>query len=398
MLSGKTILVGVSGGIAAYKAVELCSRLVKLGASVHVLMTSAATKMVAPLTFQAITGNSVRVEIMAEQSLGHVDHVVLTHRADLLIIAPATANTLANLAAGQAGDWITVTALGVRCPVLIAPAMEAEMLSNPLVQRNLATLTALGWVIMEPQEGRLASGLSGKGRLPEPAEIVEQALVLLSPRQDLVGRRVLVTAGTTREPLDPVRFIGNRSTGKMGYAIAAAAAARGAEVTLVSGPTDLKPPPGVNFVSIETCQHLLEACLKAFPGVDITVGAAAPADYRPAVYHQQKIKKAGEDLAVALVRNPDVMATLGSQKQPGQVSIAFAAETENLVVNARAKLASKSADLVVANDVSQTDAGFGVDTNRVTFVTSDQADALPLLSKREVADRILDKAVSLLGR
>lgn len=398
-LQGKCVLVGVSGGIAAYKAVEVVSRLVKLGASVHVLMTRAATQLVAPLTFQAISGNPVRVEILGEQTTGHVDHVTLTHMADLLIIAPATANTIANLAGGHGADWITVTALGVRCPVLLAPAMEAEMYANPLTQRNLAILRNLGWHIMEPAEGRLASGLIGKGRLPEPVEIVAEAVKLLARREDLAGRRVLVTAGTTREALDPVRYIGNRSTGKMGYAVAAAAAARGAEVTLVSGPTVLEPPQGVQFVGVESCQEMLEACLAAFPGTDITVGAAAPADFRPAVYQEQKIKKTDEGgLILELIKNPDIMAELGRRKASGQITIAFAAETQDLVENARKKLASKRADLVVANDVTEAGAGFGTDTNRVRFVMADGVEELPLLSKAEVAERILDKAVALLGR
>lgn len=398
MLHGKTVLLGVSGGIAAYKAVEVASRLVKAGAAVHVLMTAAATHLVAPLTFQAISGNPVRVAIMGEQSLGHVDHVTLTHMADLLIIAPATANTIANLAGGHAADWLTVTALGVRCPVLLCPAMEAEMYANPLTQRNLATLAALGWRVMEPGEGRLASGLQGKGRLPEPADIFDEALALLQPRRDLAGRQVLVTAGTTREPLDPVRFIGNRSTGKMGYALAEAATARGATVTLVSGPTTLTPPAGVNLVAIETCEDLLAACLAVFAQADITVAAAAPADYRPAVYHDQKIKKAGDQMTLALVKNPDVVAELGRRKRPGQVTVAFAAETQDVVANARAKLTTKNADFVVANDVGADGAGFGTETNLVTFVTAAAADELPLMSKRAVADRILDKAVALLER
>ncbi len=398
MLQGKTVLLGVSGGIAAYKAVEVTSRLVKLGAAVHVLMTAAATRLVAPLTFQAISGNPVRVDLLGEQTLGHVDHVTLTHRADLMIIAPATANTVANLAGGHAGDWVCVTALGVQCPVLLCPAMEAEMYANPLTQRNIETLRGLGWRVMEPREGRLASGLMGKGRLPEPAEIVEEALALMRPRRDLVGRKVLVTAGTTREPMDPVRFIGNRSTGKMGYAIAEVAAARGAEVTLISGPSSLKPPAGVRLVAIESCLQLLDACLAEFPGVDIAIGAAAPADYRPAVYHDQKIKKAGDELTIALVKNPDVIAELGHRKRPGQVVVSFAAETQNLIENAKGKLVKKNSDFVVANDVTAEGAGFGVDTNRVSFVTLDSVEEMPLLSKREVADRILDKAVSLLDR
>lgn len=412
MLHGKTVLLGVSGGIAAYKAVEICSRLVKLGAEVHVLMTEAATRLVAPLTFQAISGNPVKVDLMAEQVHGHVDHVTLTHKADLLIVAPATANTIARLAGGHAGDWITVTALGVQCPVLVAPAMEAEMYANPLTQRNLRILAELGWEIMEPEEGRLASGLIGKGRLPEPEQIVERALALLAaregrarrpdgdpegaPRADLRGRRVLVTAGTTREPFDPVRFIGNRSTGRMGYAIAEAARDRGAEVVLVSGPTSLEAPPGVRLIAVESCQEMLEACLAEFPHADITVAAAAPADYRPATVASSKIKKSGDELTITLVRNPDIIAELGRRKRPGQVTVAFAAETDDLIANARRKLAEKNADFVVANDVTAEGAGFGTETNRVVFVTADAADELPLMRKREVADRILDRAAALL--
>lgn len=396
-LQGKTVLLGVSGGIAAYKAVEVASRLVKLGASVHVLMTAAATRLVAPLTFQAIVHNPVRVDLMGEQK-GTVDHVQLTHLADLMIIAPATANTVANLAGGHAADWISVCALGVRCPVLLCPAMEAEMYANPITQRNLATLGALGWRVMEPQEGRLASGLMGKGRLPEPSAIVEEALQLLAPVRDLEGRRVMVTAGTTREALDPVRYIGNRSTGKMGYAIAAEAAERGAKVTLVTGPSTLTPPAGVQVVRIESALEMLDACLAAADSYDVAIFAAAPADYRPAEYKEQKIKKAGDEMTIRLVKNPDICKEVGLRKKPGQVTVAFAAETERLVEFAREKLVKKRADFVVANDVTAEGAGFGVDTNKVLFVTADAAEELPLLTKREVAGRILDKAVTLLGR
>jgi phosphopantothenoylcysteine decarboxylase/phosphopantothenate--cysteine ligase len=396
-LQGKTVLLGVSGGIAAYKAVEVASRLVKLGASVHVLMTAAATKLVAPLTFQAIVHNPVRVEVMHEQT-GGVDHVALAHQADLLIVAPATANTIANLAGGHAADWIGVCALGVECPVLLCPAMEANMYASPITQRNLASLAGLGWRVMDPREGRLASGLMGKGRLPEPADIVAEALALLLPRQDLAGRHVLVTAGTTREALDPVRYIGNRSTGKMGYAIAEEARARGAEVTLVSGPTTLPTPPGIRLVRIESALEMLTACQEAFATADIAVGAAAPADYRPADYHEQKIKKAGDELSLRLVKNPDIIAALGRTKRPGQVTVAFAAETEKLIEHSREKLTKKNADFVVANDVTAEGAGFGVDTNRVSFVTADCVEELPLMTKQEVAGRILDKAVALLGR
>ncbi|HWI50771.1 MAG TPA: bifunctional phosphopantothenoylcysteine decarboxylase/phosphopantothenate--cysteine ligase CoaBC [Symbiobacteriaceae bacterium] len=396
-LHGKTILLGVSGGIAAYKAVEVTSRLVKLGAAVHVLMTPAATKLVAPLTFQAICHNPVMVEMMREQS-GGVDHVSLAHQADLLIIAPATANTIANLAGGHAADWIGVCGLAARCPVLLCPAMEANMYAAPITQRNLRVLAEQGWRIMEPGVGRFASGLMGKGRLPEPVDIVAEAVQLLTPRQDLAGKRVLVTAGTTREALDPVRFIGNRSTGKMGFAIAAAAAERGAEVTLVTGPSTLTAAPNIKVVTIESALEMLAACTEAFPGADITIAAAAPADYRPAEYHDQKIKKAGDETTIRLVKNPDIIAELGRRKAPGQVTVAFAAETEKLIEHAREKLGKKNADFVVANDVTAAGAGFGTDTNKVSFVTAADVEELPLLAKQEVADRILDKAVGLLGR
>jgi len=396
-LHGKTVLLGVSGGIAAYKAVEVTSRLVKLGANVHVLMTPAATKLVAPLTFQAICHNPVRVEVVKEQT-GGVDHVHLTHSADLMIVAPATANTIANLAGGHAADWVSICGLAVRCPVLLCPAMEANMYASPITQRNLRTLTDLGWWhVMEPREGRFASGLVGKGRLPEPVEIVAEALNLLHPLRDLEGRKVLVTAGTTREALDPVRYIGNRSTGKMGFAIAEVAARRGAEVTLVTGPSTLPEPAGVKVVRIESTLDLLAACQRAFPEMDVAIGAAAPADYRPAEYHEQKIKKMGEQMTITLVKNPDVISVLGHSKRPGQVTVAFAAETEKLVEHAREKLFKKNADMVVANDVTAAGAGFGTDTNRVTFVTAEAVEELPLMSKQEVAGRILDKAVALLG-
>lgn len=430
MLQGKRVLLGVSGGIAAYKAVELTSRLVKLGATVHVLMTEAATKLVGPLTFQALSGNPVRVELLGAQSLGHVDHVILSHQADLMIVAPATANTIAKLAAGMADDWISITALAVQCPKLLCPAMEAEMWESPLTQRNVATLQGVGWTVLPPAEGRLASGLMGQGRLREPAEIVDAAWALLGagraegpatdlpgqvadlalaalgfgpagrsvpsiPSADLAGLQILVTAGTTREALDPVRYIGNRSTGKMGYAIAEAAAQRGAQVTLVTGPSELTPPAGVQVVRVESAVQMLEACQAQFPGAQIAIGAAAPADYRPALYHEQKIKKQGDETTITLLKNPDIMKALGEAKQPGQVVISFAAETQRVIEHAREKLQKKRSDFVVANDVTAAGAGFGTDTNRVTFVFADHEEELPLLTKSEVAHRILDRAAAL---
>jgi phosphopantothenoylcysteine decarboxylase/phosphopantothenate--cysteine ligase len=401
MLHGKTILLGVSGGIAAYKAVEITSRLVKLGATVHVLMTEAATKLVAPLTFQAISGQPVRVELLGAQSLGHVDHVTLTHQADLMIVAPATANTIAKLAAGMADDWITVTGLAVQCPKLLCPAMEAEMWASPLTQRNVATLQDVGWTVLPPAEGRLASGLTGQGRLREPAEIVDAARALLEGKgkrgeADLTGLTILVTAGTTREALDPVRFIGNRATGKMGYAIAEAALQRGARVILVTGPSDLTPPAGAQVVRIESALEMLAACEQHFPAAQIAIGAAAPADYRPATYHEQKIKKLGDETTITLVKNTDIMQVLGHAKRPDQVVVSFAAETQRVIEFAREKLHKKRSDFVVANDVTAAGAGFGTDTNHVTFVFAEHEEPLPLMSKQAVAHRILDRAAGLL--
>ncbi|MFO7173739.1 MAG: bifunctional phosphopantothenoylcysteine decarboxylase/phosphopantothenate--cysteine ligase CoaBC [Bacillota bacterium] len=397
MLTGKTVLLGVSGGIAAYKAVAVCSQLVQRGAEVHVLMTAAATRFVTPLTFQAISGHPVLTDLLAEQHYGHVDHVHLAHKADLMVIAPATANLLARLAAGQADDPVTALALAVRCPVLVAPAMEPNMYAHPATQANIARLRQYGYHVLEPAEGRMASGRYGKGRLPEPDVIVAAAMDLLRPR-DLAGRRVLVTAGPTREPLDPVRFLSNRSTGKMGYAIARAAAARGAEVVLVSGPTALPDPPGVQTVRVESAQEMHREVMAWADWLEVAVGAAAVADWRPAVYHEQKMKKQDGPLVVELVRTPDIMADLGVRKRPGQVLVAFAAETRDLESHARKKLESKNADLVVANDVTEPGSGFGTDTNRVRIYHRDgREEALPLLTKDEVAHAILDRVAALLA-
>lgn len=396
-LSGKTVLLGVTGGIAAYKAVEVASRLVKLGARLHVLMTPAATQMVAPLTFQAISGQPVFTELLGPQTLGHVDHVELSHRADLYIVAPATADAIAHLAYGFADNVVNTVALGVTCPRLLCPAMETNMWQHPLTQRNVATLGAIGWQVLPPEGGRLASGRTGAGRLPEPATIVEVAQGLFRPK-DLTGRKVLVNAGATQENFDPVRFFTNRSTGKMGYAIARAARDRGAEVVLVTGPTFLTPPSGVEVVPIETCLQLQAACEAHFDAADVTIGAAAPADYRPATYSDEKIKKQGDEaLVLELVQNPDVIAGLGQRKRPGQVLIGFAAETQNLISHAQGKIRKKNLDMIVANDVKAPGSGFGTDTNQVVLIGRDLEPVyLPLLPKEEVAHAILDWAVARL--
>lgn len=392
------ILVGVSGGIAAYKAVEVVSRLVKLGAEVHVLMTAAATRLVAPLTFQALSGHPVQTDLLGEQRYGHVDHVYLARRADLLVVAPCTANTLANLAHGHAGDPVTVAALGSTGPVLICPAMEEHMWAHPLTQANAQRLRQIGYRLMEPREGRLASGLIGRGRLPEPEEIVAEALTLLNPAPpDLAGRKVLVTAGATREPLDPVRFISNRSTGKMGFAVAANAAARGAQVVLVAGPGNLLAPPGVELVRVETALEMHAAAMARAEWFDVAVGAAAVSDYRPAAYHGQKVKKQDGPLVVEFVRNPDILMELGRRKRPGQVLVGFAAETTDVLAYARRKLQEKNLDLMVANDVTAAGAGFAADTNRVTLMDrSGGVQDLPLMSKDAVAAAIWDRVVALL--
>lgn len=397
MLNGKTVLLGVSGGIAAYKAVDLCSRLVRQGAAVHVLMTAAAARFVAPLTFQALSGHHVHTDLVAEQQLGHVDHVALARRADLLVIAPATANLIARLAAGMADDHVAAAALGVTCPVLVCPAMEEHMWQHAQTQANVRRLGELGYRVLPPATGRLASGLSGQGRLPEPADIEKEVLAIMAPRRDLAGRRVLVTAGATREPLDPVRFISNRSSGKMGFAVAQAAAARGAEVVLVAGPSGLPDPPGVTVVRVETALEMYAACRERAGWYDVAVGAAAVSDYRPATYHEQKVKKSDGPTRLELVRNPDIMAELGAAKRSGQRTVGFAAETERVAESAREKLAQKNMDLIVANDVTEPGAGFATDTNRVTIYHRDgRAEPLPLLPKDAVADAIWDRAVALL--
>lgn len=428
MLQGKKILLGISGGIAAYKAVEVASRLRKLGGSVHVVMTAAATRLVAPLTFQAVTANAVHVDLLAEPKRWHVEHIGLAEQADLYLIAPATANVVAKLAQGLADDFVTVLALAVTCPLLVCPAMETHMYAHPAVQDNLQRLGRYGYRVMEPGEGHLASGQSGRGRLPEPVEIVAAALgLLVSPAaaraylaqvaeealavirraevgsgaaaeraQDLAGRRVVVTAGATREPLDPVRFITNRSSGKMGYALALAAASRGATVELISGPVSLPPPPGVRLTAVESAAEMLAATMAAAKTADVIIGAAAVADYTPRECAEQKIKKeaTGAALILELVKTADVIGEVGRTKRPGQVVIGFAAETQQLLEHAREKIARKHLDGIVANDVTRAGAGFAVDTNQVTLLDADDNSAeLPLLPKDEVAHRIWDWVV-----
>ena len=394
MLTGKCVVVGVTGGIAAYKACEVVSRLKKLNADVRVIMTRNATEFVQPLTFQSLSHNPVSVDTFANIQTWEIEHIALAQRADLFIIAPATANIIGKLACGIADDMLSTTVMATRAPVLIAPAMNTAMLENPATQQNLRTLESRGMRMIAPGVGMLACGTSGAGRMSEPEQIVAAAVEALRPREDFAGLAVVVTAGPTAEPLDPVRFITNRSSGKMGYALAAAARARGADVTLISGPTALDAPAGVNVVHIRTTQELYDAVM-ANAGADVVIQAAAPADYRAREVSPTKIKRTGETLMVELVPNPDIAAALGERKRAGQTLVGFAAETNDVVANAQGKLRRKSLDLIVANDVTRAGAGFDVDTNIITLIDAGSTRELPLMTKREAADRILDRVLEL---
>jgi phosphopantothenoylcysteine decarboxylase/phosphopantothenate--cysteine ligase len=400
LLQDKQILLGISGGIAAYKAAALSSRLTQAGALLDVIMTEAAQQFITPLTFQALTHRPAYTDMFAIPPGENIPHVELARKADLLIIAPATANTLAKLAAGLADNLLTAAALATSAPLLLAPAMESGMWNHQATQANIATLVERGAEIVGPATGHLASGRSGAGRMAEPDEIVEMAQVILARGGVLAGRRILVTAGGTREPLDPVRLITNRSSGKMGYALALSARNRGAQVTLIATPTPWPEPLGVEVVRVETALQMRQAVLAALPGSDALVMAAAVADYRPQTTAQQKIKKDEDKLTLQLVRNPDILAEVAREREATgypRVAVGFAAETANLLENARAKLEKKRLDLIVANDVSAADSGFAVDTNRVTLLSADGGvEALPLLSKAEVADRVMDKVAGLL--
>jgi phosphopantothenoylcysteine decarboxylase/phosphopantothenate--cysteine ligase len=398
VLRNKHIVLGITGGIAAYKTAEVTSRLVKAGATVDVVMTEAATEFVAPLTFQALTHRSVVTEMFTLLGETEIGHVSLAQRADLLIIAPATANTIAKLAAGLADNMLTATALGTQAPILLAPAMETRMWENPLTQGNIARLQEARDVTMVgPGVGRLASGGVGPGRMAEPAEIVDWARIILGRGGGLAGQRVVVTTGGTQEPIDPVRFVGNHSSGKMGYALALAARDRGAKVTLVSAPTALPAPTGVRLVGVQTAQEMCQAVLAALPESDALIMAAAVADYRPAEAVAHKIKKGEGGLELTLVRTTDILAEVATQRAElgrPRVVVGFAAETQDLVANAQAKLEAKRLDLMVANDARQ---AMGADVNQVTLLdASGGVEELPLLSKDEVAERVMDRVVELL--
>lgn len=398
MNAKKTIVVGVGGGIAAYKAATLCSLLVKLDYDVQVVMTEHATRFITPLTLQALTKNPVIIDTFDEPNASEIAHIAIADRAAAYVIAPATANVIAKLAHGLADDMVTTTALATTGPVFVAPAMNVHMLAHPAVQDNLETLRRRGVIVIEPGYGPLACGYTGKGRLPEPEDIVAVLRTALAQKNTLRGKRFVVTAGRTIEDIDPVRYISNSSSGKMGYAIARAAVMCGAEVTLISGPTSELAVPGVHMVYIRSTEDLLHAVQTHVEAADVLIAAAAPADFRPKDRLLTKWKKKRGVPTLELVATPDVLATVSARKRVNQVFVGFAAETEQAVAQSRDKLARKNLDLLVVNDVSLPDAGFAVDTNRVTFLHRDGGDEeLPLLSKDEVAVEIVHRVESLLA-
>ncbi len=390
------IVVGVTGGIAAYKAVEIVSRLGKLGAHVDVIMTDHATEFVTPLTFETISHNPVTRDTFKREQSWEVGHVSLAQKADLIIVAPATANLIAKMAHGIADDMLTTTLLATTAPVLLAPAMNTVMWQAAITQQNLQTLLGRGVHSIGPDSGLLACRDVGAGRMSEPDLIVAEAVRILAQAKDMAGLHVLVTAGPTREPLDPVRYLSNHSSGKMGYALAEAAAARGAAVTLVSGPTALPVPEGVSVVPVETTADLLDAMMRLCSAQDVIIQAAAPADYRFAQVSDKKLKKqSGEPLTLTMIENPDVAKAVAERKRAGQTLIGFAAETNDTLAHAREKRLRKGLDMIVANDVTQAGAGFGVDTNIATLITAQGETALPLMTKRAMAVEILQAVVAL---
>ena len=397
MLKGKKIVLGVTGGIAVYKAVDLVSRLRKQGCQVRVVMTEHAQQFVTPLTFKEISGNQVAVSMWSSNQEFNVEHIALANWADAFVVAPATANIIAKMAYGLADDLLSTTLLAAQAPIVVCPAMNTGMYENVATQENIAKLQGRGITVMPPAVGKLACGTSGAGRLPEPQEIVEFLNAFFAKREgDLRGLKVMVTAAGTREPIDPVRFVGNRSSGKMGYAVAQMAAERGAEVLLISGPSALSIPANVKAIKVETTNEMLEACLESYDKVDIVIKAAAVADYRPRDVAEQKIKKKTDDaLTVVMDKNPDILKTLGAKKTH-QVLVGFAAETQNLLENARDKVVKKNLDMIVANDVTAAGAGFNADTNIVKFLFANgEVRSLEQMPKVDVANCILDEALKI---
>ncbi len=390
MLKGKTVILGISGSIAAYKIANLASALVKLHCDVHVIMTQNATNFINPMTFETLTGNKCLVDTFDRNFEYSVEHVSLAKRADVIMVAPATANVIAKMAHGLADDMLTTTVLACQCHKIVAPAMNTRMFRNSIVQDNMKLLQCYGMEVIDPACGYLACGDTGEGKMPEPELLLQYILKALVDKKDMEGLNVLVTAGPTQEAIDPVRYITNHSTGKMGYAIAKAAAMRGAKVTLVSGPVELAPPPFMEVVDVISAEDMFQAVTSRAPKQDIIIKTAAVADYRPAVVATEKVKKKDGDMSISLERTKDILAYLGANKKDGQFLCGFSMETENMLENSIAKLVKKNLDMVVANNLKVEGAGFGTNTNVVTIITRKGGEQLPLMSKDDVADKILD--------
>lgn len=391
MLQGKTVVLGVTGSIAAYKIANLASMLIKQHADVHVIMTKNATNFIHPTTFETLTNHKCLVDTFDRNFQFHVAHVNLAAQADLMMIAPASANVIGKLANGIADDMLTTTAMACKAPMVIVPAMNTNMYENPVVQDNLKKLASYGKEIVEPASGMLACRDVGKGKMPEPEVLFAHIMRIIAKEKDLAGKKVLVTAGPTREAIDPVRFITNHSTGKMGYAIAESAMLRGADVTLISGPCAIEPPIAVRMIPVISAQDMYEAVMAEREDADIIVMTAAVADYRPAVVSDQKVKKKDGDLSIPLTRTQDILRTVGPAKRDGQFVCGFSMETQNMLENSRAKIVKKNLDMIVANNLKVAGAGFGTDTNVITIITPDSEKEFPLMSKQEAADRILDE-------
>lgn len=398
MLKGKTVVLGVTGSIAAYKMANVASMLVKLGAEVHVIMTANAVNFINPITFESLTNHKCLVDTFDRNFQFHVAHVSLAKQADVFLVAPASANIIGKMANGIADDMLSTTLLAAKCPILVSPAMNTNMFENKIVQDNLSKLQQFGITVIQPEAGRLACGDVGAGKMPKEEVLVDYVLREIAREKDLAGKHVLVTAGPTRESIDPVRFITNHSTGKMGYAIARNAMQRGAEVTLVSGPVEIAPPPFVRLVSVESAKEMFEAVTAESSQMDVIVMAAAVADYTPMERADHKIKKKDGDMSISLARTKDILAYLGEHKRPGQVLCGFSMETEQVLENSRQKLLKKHADMIAANSLREAGAGFGTDTNHLTLITEEKMMDVPMMAKEEAADVLLDELLKILEK
>ena len=395
MLKGKTVVLGVTGSIAAYKIANLASSLVKLHADVHVIMTKNATNFINPITFETLTKNKCMTDTFDRNFMYNVAHVSIADKADVMLVAPASANIIAKMAHGIADDMLSTTYLAMKCPVIVSPAMNVNMFTNPVVQRNIKTLEEFGVTVIPPDNGYLACGYTGAGKMPSELVLLDYILRETAKEKDLAGKRVLVTAGPTRESIDPVRFITNHSTGKMGYAVARQAMFRGAEVTLVSGPVSIDPPPFVRVVNVSSAKDMFEAVKVNFADADIIIKTAAVADYTPESTADEKIKKSDGSLSIQMKRTADILKWLGENKRDGQVLCGFSMETENMLENSRAKLQKKNADLIAANSLRDEGSGFGTDTNHLVLIKRDGVTDLPLLSKSDAADKLLDELLTM---